>query len=54
MPPLRLSQVLGVVYRAISTYLVKNIGFTVACGAGTGAVTPIQRFGSELNLRKQS
>ena len=44
------SQVPGVVYRAISTYLIKKTGFTVAAGAKTGAVTPIQRFGSALNL----
>ena len=52
--PQVLSQVLGVVYRAISTYLIKKTGFTVASGAKTGAVTLIQRFGSALNLRKQS
>ena len=52
--PQILSQVLGVVYRAISTYLIKKTGFTVASGAKTGAVTLIQRFGSALNLRKQS
>ena len=52
--PQALSQVLGVVYRAISTYLIKNTGFTVASGAKTGAVTLIQRFGSALNLKKQS
>ena len=48
--PQVLSQVLGVVYRAISTYLIKQSGFTVASGAKTGAVTLIQRFGSALNL----
>ena len=48
--PQVLSQVLGVVYRAISTYLIKKTGFTVASGARTGAVTLIQRFGSALNL----
>ena len=52
--PQVLSQVLGVVYRAISTYRIKKTGFTVASGAKTGAVTLIQRFGSALNLRKQS
>ena len=52
--PQVLSQVLGVVYRAISTDLLKRTGFTVASGAKTGAVTLIQRFGSALNLRKQS
>ena len=48
--PQLLSQVLGVVYRAISTDLLKRTGFTVASGAKTGAVTLIQRFGSALNL----
>ena len=48
--PQVLSQVLGVVYRAIATYLIKQTGFTVASGAKTGAVTLIQRFGSALNL----
>ena len=48
--PQVLSQVLGVVYRAISTDLLKRTGFTVASGAKTGAVTLIQRFGSALNL----
>ena len=43
------SQVPGVVYRAISIYLIKKTGFTVASGARTGAVTLIQRFGSALN-----
>jgi hypothetical protein len=37
------------VYRAISTHLIKRSGFTVASGAKTGAVTLIQRFGSALN-----
>lgn len=48
--PQVLSQVLGVVYRAISTYLIKKTGLTVASSAKTGAVTLIQRFGSALNL----
>ena len=48
--PQVLSGVLGVVYRAISTYLVRKSGFTVAAGAKTGAITLIQRFGSALNL----
>ena len=43
------SQVPGVVYRAISTCLIKKTGFTVA-SAKTGAVTLIQRFGSAPNL----
>ena len=44
-----LSQVLMVVTRAISSYLVKKAGFTHKT-AQTGAVTLIQRFGSALNL----
>jgi len=48
--PQVLSQVLGVVYRAISAYLIKKVGFAVTSGAKTGAVTLIQRFGSALNL----
>ena len=48
--PQVLSGVLGVVYRAILTYLVRKSGFTVASGAKTGAITLIQRFGSALNL----
>lgn len=38
------------VQRAISTFVVHHSGLTVACGARTGAVTLIQRFGSALNL----
>ena len=49
-PAASLSQVPGVVHRAISTCLIKKTGFTVASGAKTGAVTLIQRFGSALNL----
>jgi hypothetical protein len=48
--PQVLTQVLGLVYRAISTYLIKETGLTVASSAKTGAVTLIQRFGSALNL----
>lgn len=41
-----LTQVLGLVYRAISAHIIKK-----ARGSGaTGAVTLIQRFGSALNL----
>ena len=47
--PRILSKALGVVTRAIGTYLVKKAGFTHAT-AKTGAVTLIQRFGSALNL----
>ena len=52
--PQVLSQVLGVVYRAISTNLIKKTGFTVASRAKTGAVTLIQRFGSALTENDRS
>lgn len=45
-----LSQVLGIVFRAISTFLIKKTGFSVASGTKSGAMTLIQRFGSALNL----
>jgi hypothetical protein len=41
--------VLGIVYRAIATHLIKQAGLTHATGQA-GAVTLIQRFGSALNL----
>jgi len=40
---------LGIVYRTIATWLIKQAGFTHDT-ARTGAVTFIQRFGSALNL----
>jgi hypothetical protein len=43
------TQVLGIVYRAISAHLIRKAGLTRA-SAATGAVTLIQRFGSALNL----
>jgi ribosomal protein S27E len=43
------TQVLGIVNRAISTHLIRKAGLTRA-SAVTGAVTLIQRFGSALNL----
>lgn len=43
------TQVLGIVYRAISGHLIRKAGLTRA-SAMTGAVTLIQRFGSALNL----
>ena len=54
--PKVLTDVLAVVQRGISTFLIRRAGFTVSSGAKTGAVTLIQlqRFGSALNLRKQS
>jgi hypothetical protein len=42
-------QVLGIVYRVISTHLVKKAGYSKKT-ARTRAVTLIQRFGSALNL----
>jgi hypothetical protein len=42
-------QVLGIVYRAITTHLINTAGQTHQT-ASTGAVTLIQRFGSALNL----
>jgi hypothetical protein len=50
LPRFALTEVLAVVQRGISTFLVRRSGFTVASGARAGAVTLIQRFGSALNL----
>ena len=47
--PAVITQVLGIVYRAISGHLICQAGLTRA-SAATGAVTLIQRFGSALNL----
>ena len=44
-----MGRVLGIVYRVIATYLIKQAGYTQQT-ARTGAVTLIQRFGSALNL----
>ena len=44
-----LTQVLGVVYPTISTYLVRRARLRVGASARTGAITLIQRFGSALN-----
>jgi hypothetical protein len=46
--PAIMSQVLGIVYRCIATYLIKKTGFSCTI-ARTGAVTLIQRFGSALH-----
>ena len=43
------TQVLSIVYRAISGHLIRKAGLTRAGGV-TGAVTLVQRFGSALNL----
>jgi ribosomal protein S27E len=51
--PVIMGRVLGIVYRAIATHLIKKAGFTKKT-ARTGAVTLIQRFGGALNLYKQS
>ena len=48
--PAVLTQILGIVYRAVSTFLVRRTGLRSGAGARTGAVTLIQRFGSALNL----
>jgi hypothetical protein len=47
--PEALTQVLAVVQRSISTFVIQQSGLTVGSGARTGAVTLIQRFGSALN-----
>ncbi len=47
--PQAMGKVLGIIYRAISTYLIHKAGLQLKDGA-TGAVTLIQRFGSALNL----
>ena len=52
--PHALSQVLGVIYHAISTYLIQRTGFTVASGARTGTITLIQRFDRTLNQKMRS
>jgi hypothetical protein len=44
-----LTQVLSIVYRTISAYVLKKARLTRASGA-TGAVALIQRFGSALSL----
>jgi len=47
--PVIMGKVLGIIYRAISSYLVKISGLTHK-QVKTGAITFIQRFGSALNL----
>lgn len=44
-----MGRVLGIVYRAIATHLIRSAGFS-RDHAQTGAVTLIQRFGSAVNL----
>jgi len=48
--PEALTQVLAVVRRGISAFVIQHAGLTVSSGARIGAVTLIQRFGSDLNL----
>jgi hypothetical protein len=45
-----LTQVLAVIQRGISSFVIQHAGLTVSSGARTGAVTLIQRFGSARNL----
>ena len=45
-----MGDVLNLVHRAISTYLIKKAGLKKKSGAKTGSVTFIQRFGGSLNL----
>ena len=53
--PAVLSQVLGIVYRAIATFLVRGAGLRVGAGARTGAViTLIQRFRTRRRPRLSS
>ncbi len=47
--PVIMGKVLGIVYRALATHLIRKTGYAAA-SARTGAVTLIQRFGSALNL----
>ena len=44
-----MGEVLSIVYRTLSTHLIKQAGYTRAT-AHTGSVTLIQRFGSALSL----
>jgi hypothetical protein len=46
-----LSQVLPIVHRGTSTFLVRRTGFTMASGARTGAVTLIQAASSATLAR---
>ncbi len=48
--PKIMGEVLSLVNRTLSTFLVKKAGLTRKSGAGTGSVTFIQRFGGSLNL----
>ena len=48
--PQLIGDILNLVHRAISTYLIKTAGLKKKSGAKTGSVTFIQRFGGSLNL----
>ena len=48
--PKLIGDVLAVVNRALSTYLIKKAGLTKKSGAKTGSVSFIQHFGGSLNL----
>jgi hypothetical protein len=48
-----MGEVLGIVYRVIAAHLIRKAGFTHET-TRTDAVTLIHRFGSALNLNKQS
>ena len=48
--PDALSRCLAVIVRAIQSDLTHRVGLAASCGARTGVVTLIQRFGSALNL----
>ena len=48
--PQLMRDVLNLVHRVISTYLIKKAGLKKKSGAKTGSVTFIQRFGGSLNL----
>ena len=48
--PQLMGDVLSLIHRAISTYLIKKAGLKKQSGAKTGSVTFIQRFGGSLNL----
>jgi len=48
-----MGRVLGIVHRGIATHLIQKAGFSRKT-AQASAVTLIQRFGSALNLNKQT
>ena len=52
--PKVMSQVLTIVHRVISTFLIKRARMTIKSGAQSGSVTLIQRFGSALNLNRNA